>query len=64
MNVEKADLENKRREVQIVEDATFPKYVEMNNAQKASWEYAQAKKAWVQANPDKYTAMMQGASTK
>lgn len=64
LNVEKADLENKRHEVQIVEDASFPKYAEMNNSQKASWEYAQAKKAWIEANPTKYAEMMQGASTK
>jgi hypothetical protein len=59
---EKADLSNKRHEIQIVDDATFPKYVEMNDQQKGSWEYAQAKKAWVEANPEKYQAMMAGAN--
>ena len=63
LNEEKADLENKRREVQIVDEASFPKYVEMNNSQKAAWEYAQAKKAWVEANPAKYAEMMSGAAT-
>lgn len=63
-NVEKADLNNKRREIQIVEDSTFPKYVEMNDAQKASWEYAQAKKAWIAANPEGYAALQKGASAQ
>lgn len=63
MNVEKADLENKRNEIEIVNDATFPKYAEMNNSQKAAWEYEKAKKEWVAANPDKYASMMANAST-
>lgn len=60
---EKADLDNKRREIQIVNDESFPKMVEMNNVQKAAWEYEQAKKAWVSANRQKYENMMSGTST-
>ena len=70
---EKADLQNKRREVQVVNDPIFPKLIESNDPifpkliesndpNKASWEYAQAKQQWVNANPEKYTAMMNGTS--
>ena len=59
---EKADLQNKRREIQIVNDPTFPKMAETNDPQKGSWEYAQAKKDWIAANPEKYKAMMNGTS--
>ena len=58
---EQADLQNKRREIKIIDDVTFPKYVETNDLQKGSWEYAQNKKAWIEANPEKYQAMMAGA---
>lgn len=59
---EKADLQNKRREVSVVNDPSFPKFAETNDPQKGSWEYAQAKKAWIAANPDKYESMMNGSS--
>lgn len=58
MNVENADLDNKRNEVEIVKDASFPKFAETNNPQKGAWEYAQAKQAWVDAHPEQYAAMM------
>ena len=60
---EKADLQTKRREVQVVNDPSFPKFAETNDPQKGSWEYAQAKKEWIAANPEKYQAMMNGASS-
>ena len=60
---EKADLDNKRREVKVVNEPTFPKYNETNDPQKGSWEYAQAKKEWIAANPEKYEAMMNRASS-
>lgn len=56
---EKADLRTKRREIQIVDEPSYPKMIETNDLQQGSWEYDQAKQAWIAEHPEKYTSLMQ-----
>lgn len=64
-NIQQQELaiQNKTREVTILNHPTYPKFIELHNMVLAAINYETAKKAWIEENYEEYNKIINESNT-